>query len=119
MKKNIFLVGIMFTLALALTGCYTMGVSLSDSTRPITSNDTVTEIGPASGSAWTIAPLGLPIGEPKQVGNALSRALSSSGGDALIEPKVDYQQINLGIVMLMRTHVYGIAVKIKKGGAVR
>ena len=103
-------------LALAVSGCMTYPISLSGTSTYIGGNDRVTEIGPASGSAFGGVVFGLPIGEPNQVGNALKRALKSSGGDALIEVKVEYKIYNLMIGTLMRTKVYGTAVKVRKRG---
>jgi hypothetical protein len=106
-------------ISLVLVGCATFPVALAPSSRPITANDTVTEIGPASGSAFGGIVFGIPFGELRQVGPALQRALKSSGGDALIEVAVEYKTYNLLIGTLMRTSVYGTAVKIQKGGATR
>ena len=119
MNKSLPIVGVavMMAGALALTGCMTYPLTISPSTKPITANDTVTEIGPANGSAWSTIVLGMPIGEPHQVGPALARALASSGGDALIEAKMEYHTYNFLLVTVLRTDIYGTAVKIKKGGA--
>lgn len=121
MKKSLPIVGVALMLAgaLALTGCMTYPLTVSPSTRPITANDAVTEIGPANGSAWTTILFGMPLGEQHQVGPALKRALESSGGDALIEVKMEYHVYNFLLFTVLRTDIYGTAVKIKKGGASR
>lgn len=119
MKKSMLSVsaGLIAAGSLFLMGCMTYPLAIAPSTKPITANDIVTEIGPANGSAWYTVVFGIPVGEQHQVGPALKRALESSGGDALIEVKMEYHSYNLGPVVLLRTDIYGTAVKIKKGGA--
>ncbi|MEK7858164.1 MAG: hypothetical protein AAB320_03400 [Elusimicrobiota bacterium] len=119
MKKSMLSVsaGLIAAGSLFLMGCMTYPLTISPSTKPITANDIVTEIGPASGSAWYTIIMGLPVGEQHQVGPALKRALESSGGDALIEVKMEYHTYNLMFATILRTDIYGTAVKIKKGGA--
>ena len=105
--------------SLALTSCATTPVSLSASTIPITSNDIVTAIGPASGSAWGGMLLFIPLSPGRQLEPALERALKSSGGDALVNVKVEFKTYFLFVGIIHKTEVYGTAVKVKKGGALR
>lgn len=121
MKKTLLCSAVAMIVAgsLAIMGCMTIPVALTGQTTYIAPDDLVTEIGPASGSSFGGIVFGLPMGEGQQMGKALERALSSSGGDALVECKVDYKTYNLFFAYLTRTAVYGKAVKVKKGGRAR
>ena len=114
MKKYLSLLGVM-SATVFLAACVTVPVALAPSNTYIGPNDVVTEIGPASGSAWGGTILGLPTGEIHQMEGAIKRALSSSGGDALIGVTVDFKTYNFFVATLMQTNVRGTAVKIKKG----
>ncbi|MBI3553428.1 MAG: hypothetical protein HY077_13110 [Elusimicrobia bacterium] len=103
--------------SVVLAGCMVYPVSVSPSSHYIGPNDTVTEIGPANGSAFCVMPLGIPICEPHQMGPAIDAALKSSGGDALLNVRVDFHSYNLMFVVILRTDVYGTAAKIRKGGS--
>ena len=116
--RSIFIAGrsiLVGVLALVMSGCMTYPISLAASSTYITSNDTVTEIGPTSGSAFGGIIMGLPIGEPNQVQNALKRAKKKVGADGIIEVAVEYKLYNFMVGTLMRTKVYGTAVKIRRG----
>lgn len=122
LKKNLLVLNaaILSLALLLLTGCMTTPVSIAPSTTPITSNDLVTEIGPASGSSWGgfVFPFFL-IGGGHMIQPALDRALKKTGADALVDVKVETHSYFFLLVTLHRTEVYGTAVKITKGGAVK
>ncbi|MFH2204347.1 MAG: hypothetical protein ABIJ96_14615 [Elusimicrobiota bacterium] len=114
-KKFMPFIGLV-AVAAFLASCTTMPVSLSPSSTYIAPNDTVTEVGPVSGSAFTVFIFGLPIGEQEQIAPALKRALKSSGSDAIIEVKTEFKTYNFMLFHVFRTRVYGTGVKIQKGG---
>lgn len=115
MKRTLALVVGMVIVPLILAGCMTMGSGIAPSTAPITADDSYTEIGPAAGSAWGIHIMGLlPISE-SGTDIAVNRALTSSGGDALINVTMDNSVYMLMVVNLYRTRVEGTAIKLQRG----
>lgn len=100
-------------LALGLGGCVTYPGGITGSTVPLNPGS-YTEIGEASGSTWGMHLLGiLPISEASPQ-TALDRALTSSGGDALIQTTVVMRIYPLFILNLYQTQVEGTAVTINK-----
>lgn len=118
MKKGLLTAtaALMSAAVMALAGCITSPASLSPSTVPITTDDAVTQMGPAGDSACGMSFLFFQVGQSHQVDRALQKALKASGADALIEVKVEASSY-FGIVYC--TEVYGTAVKLKRGGAVK
>jgi len=113
-------VALVLIATVGLLGCMAMPAGLTGSTYPITANDSYTEIGPASGSAWGVNILGIPVGELSPAKKAIERALTSSGGDALINnTTMESRMFFLWFVTIYQTKVNGTAVKIQKGGARR
>jgi hypothetical protein len=103
---------------LLLEACCGGITGIAPSTTPITSNDTYTVIGPASGSSFGMNVTFFPINEPNPSTRARERALKSSGGDALIEVVEDFHTVNIVfIIFFYWTNVRGTAVKIQRGGA--
>ncbi len=92
-------------------GCIAIPAGIAASTEPLEPGK-YTEIGPASGSAYGIAVMGIPAsepGSPTQI--ALGRALNTSGGDALIRAAVDVTQYNFLWVTVIQSTVSGTAVR--------
>ncbi len=114
MKKYINGIALVLVAAFVI-GCTTTPISLSPSSTYIHPDDVVTEIGPVSGSAWATFFVGIPMGEQRQIGPALRRALKKSGADAIIECKTEFKTYNFYIFTVLRTNIYGTGVKIKKG----
>ncbi len=103
-------------LLISANACIRQGAGIADSTSPITCNDTVTEIGPAKGSAFGVILLGLiPLSEPDMSSQAIKRALASSNADALTEVTMDNEMCMVPFLSIYRTEVKGNAVKIEKG----
>ncbi len=103
-------------LASLLTGCIISPAGVAPSTAPITADDKVTKLGPASGSAWGFMVFGLlPLSEAWTY-KAVDRAVKSKDADALINVTLDNQVCLFPIVHIYRTKVQGEAVKISKGG---
>ncbi len=99
------------------TSCQMSGVGVAPSTTPITENDTYTVIGKARGTSFGILLYVLPISEPDNSGVARDRAISNSGGDALIEVAETFHWLNLIFITLIWTDCEGTAVKINKDAA--
>ncbi len=115
-KKNMFLGGVLAATTALLGACMSAPVSLAPSSSYIGPHDTITRIGPASGSSWVFCIFGLCPGDFKLVGTAVDRAVASSGGDSLIDVRMDFHGYDLLIGQLYQTSVYGTAVKVHQGG---
>ena len=105
------LMALVLSPALLLQGCYVLPVSLAPSTVPLTPG-TYTEVGDASGSAYAITILGIPLSEPNPTGRARDRAISGANAQALINVACDSYVFNLGPVGIIITNVNGIGVTI-------
>jgi hypothetical protein len=113
--ESILQVICVIVLAIFVTSCMIMPAGIAPSTTPITANDTYTELGKASGSAWGVNILGLPLAEMGTVTKAVERAKADTGADALIDVGVEQQVYQLFFITIFRTYVEGTAVKIKRG----
>lgn len=107
----------LFSLLPFLTSCITSPVSIAPSSHYISSKDVVTDIGPASGSAWSGQILFFPFGAGHMIEPAVNRALKATGADALVDVRVESHTYFFLIIIVHRTEVYGRAVKIIRGGA--
>ena len=112
--RKILFVVMLILVTFTLTACQVLPVAIAASTHPITSDDQVTELGDASGSAWGVSVLGYSISEASPARSARDRAIESVGADALIAVTVEYRQINLFFAGFTQTRVFGKGVKLSK-----
>jgi len=82
MKK--ITIGVFAILLLSFAGCTTTPVCLAPSITPLEGKTVGANLGPAEGSDWTFSVLGLFMAGRPDIGKAVNNALSSSGGDTLI-----------------------------------
>ncbi|MFC1453025.1 hypothetical protein ACFLSJ_06725 [Verrucomicrobiota bacterium] len=108
--RKIAAVLMLLSVALTVTGCIAVPSGIAGSSKPLAPGK-YTEIGPASGSAYSFAILGIPVGEATPSLTALHRALESSGGDALVEIGMDNRVYPCGPVVIYEGRVNGTAVR--------
>ena len=101
-----------------LAGCQCNMTGITPSSTPITSQDTYTIIGPVTTYSYGITLLNvIPICEDRPAETCLKRALTESGGDALIEVTMDTTMILIPYFNPYRTRLQGTAIKLERGGA--
>lgn len=98
-------------------GCMMYSTGISPSSVPITANDTYTEIGPTSGSAWGVVLYCIPLFESDPMDKAVKRAVKNGGGNALVEMTSDNSMYYLWLFTIYRTRVEATSVNYVKGGA--
>ncbi|HCE46528.1 MAG TPA: hypothetical protein DET40_23530 [Lentisphaeria bacterium] len=112
MYRNIIVV-----LMLAILPACTTVVGISPSTTPITSEDSYTVIGPATGRSTGAIWFFIPTMPDTPSKNARDNAIASKHADGLIEVTEEYTVFSLLLVTFVWTTVDGTAIKIKRGGA--
>jgi len=112
MKKTMTLI-LISALILGLTGCMSLPVGVSDSTKPLNQGG-YTELGrTGKGHAVGVIVMGIPVSEPYPCKSATKRAIANGGGDALVCVTSDYTQIMLPFVSFIISTVQGTAVQSK------
>ena len=112
MKKILALI-LISVLILGLSGCMSLPVGVSDSTKPL-NQDGYTDLGRTGrGHAVGVIVMGIPVSEPYPCKSATKRAIANGGGDALICVTSDYTQIYLWLVSIIISTVQGTAVQSK------
>ncbi len=103
------------SVAMGVSGCMTIPVSLSASTVPVNHGD-YSVVGETRGMAWGFQIFGYNLGEPNQAGTARDRAIANAEADGLVNVAVDLTQIVIpGIPFAsLATSVYGDAFKLNE-----
>lgn len=105
----------------ASLGCIQMGAGVTPSTIPITSKDSVTELGTTEGSDWALGLFQLQIW-PTSTYEAIQEAKRKVGADALIDVRADNKVYWIivpiyPIITLHKVYVKGKGVKVVRQGA--
>ena len=123
MKKYILYITMFIFTCLFSYGCMYNTTGMSPSNVPITAEDTYTEIGKTSGSAWgvQITPIffSIPLCEGDPMGKAVDRAIENSNGNALVEMTSNNMQYFFYFITIYRTNVEATAVKYEEDGALK
>lgn len=108
---------------LTTSGCIQYGGGLAPSSLPISARDSVTEIGPTSGSSWAIGLFQFPLW-PYDAYTALQKAKKKVGADVLIDIRADNKVywVILPIYPIITVHsinVKAMGAKYERGGKTR
>lgn len=91
-------------------GCMATSAGVAPSSTPIAGKD-FTVLGEASGSAFAVNLLGVPLTYGNCTARARNNCVERAAADGIINATVDNKIYNLGLVMVQRTQVSGQAIK--------